>query len=147
MAGISNHFDTMTAIKTAIDGLSLDGLTGGTAIQEVATYLEGQQTLPFISISPYGLETTGDELNTLDGIYYGTLVAIIARQDVSELERRLSWRQAIRQRLNNHVIPGLPQNYNLEVEPGNVVETRAFVDLNAFVSSVVVRAYFQEPRT
>ena len=60
MPGISNHFDTLTAIKALIDGLSLPGLTGGTLIQEVSTYLDGTKRLPFVSISPYGPEKLGD---------------------------------------------------------------------------------------
>ncbi len=147
MSGISNHFDTLTAIKSVIDGLSLTGLTGGSQIQEVATYQDGQATLPFISISPYGPERLGDELNDRDGVYYGILVAIIAKPSVTSLEQRLGWRQSLRRNLHNHAIAGLGQNYNLEVEPGNVVEPRAWFDRNAFVSGFVVRAFFQEPRS
>lgn len=147
MAGISNHYDSMTAIETIIDGLSISGLTGGTIIQEVANYQDGQQTLPFISISPYGPEKIGDELNSVDGVYYGVLVAIIAKPSVTSLETRLSWRQKIRRVLKNRSLSGLGQNYNVDVEPGNVVEPRAWFDRNVFVSGFVVRCYFQEPRT
>jgi hypothetical protein len=147
MAGISNHYDTLVAIKAIIDGLALTGLTGGTVIQEVATYLDGQQTLPFISISPYGPERVGDELNDRDGVYYGTLVAIIAKPSVTALETRLGWRQTMRRALKNRSLSGLVMNYNLDVEPGNVVEPRAWFDRNAFVSGLVVRAFFQEPRS
>ena len=147
MPGISNHFDTLTAIKALIDGLSLPGLTGGTLIQEVSTYLDGTKRLPFVSISPYGPEKLGDELNDRDGAYYGVLVEIIAKPDVTSLETRLGWRQTLRRTLNNHSIAGLGQNYQLTVEPGNVVEPRAWFDRNAFVSGLVVRAFFQEPRT
>ena len=147
MAGISNHFDTLAAIKAVIDGLALSGLTGGTVIQEVPNYLDQAQTLPFISISPFGPEKMGDELNDRDGCYYGVLVATIAKRLVTDLEQRLGWRQSIRRKLNNTAISGLGQNYNLLVEPQNAVELRAFFDRNMFVSSIMVRAYFQEPRT
>ena len=147
MAGISNHFDTLTAIKAMIDGLALTGLTGGTVIQEVANYLDQAQTLPFISISPFGPEKMGDELNDRDGCYYGVLIAIIAKRSTTDLEQHLSWRQAVRRKMNNNAIAGLGQNYNLMVEPQNAVELRAFFDRNMFVSSIMVRAYFQEPRT
>lgn len=147
MAGVSNHYDTLTAIKAVVDGLSLNGLTGGTVIQEVATYQDGSASLPFVSISPYGPERLGDELNDRDGCYYGVLVAIIAKPDVNSLETRLGWRQSMRRNLNNRSIPDLGQNYNLKVEPGNAVETRAWFDRNAFVSGFIVRACFQEPRS
>jgi len=147
MAGISNHFDTLTAIKAVIDGLALTGLTGGTVIQEVPNYLDQAQTLPYISISPFGPEKMGDELNDRDGCYYGVLVAIIAKRLVADLEQRLGWRQSIRRKLNNTAISGLGQNYNLMIEPQSAVELRAFFDRNMFVSSMMVRAYFQEPRT
>ena len=147
MPGISNHFDTLTAIQTLIELLSLEGMTGRTVIQEVAWYEDGQAELPLISVSPYGAEKLGDELNDRDGVYYGCLVAIIGRKDSSSLEQRLSWRQAMRRQLNNRSIPGLGQNYNLQVEPGNVIEHRAYFDRKAFVSGFVVRAYFQEPRS
>jgi hypothetical protein len=75
------------------------------------------------------------------------LVAIIAKRLVADLEQRLGWRQSIRRKLNNTAISGLGQNYNLMVEPQNAVELRAFFDRNMFVSSMMVRAYFQEPRT
>lgn len=147
MAGISNHFDAMTAIKQIIDGLSLPGLTGGSVVHEVATNLNGLQTTPFVSISPYGPERMGDELNDCDGVYYGVLVAFIAKPDVTSLEQRLGWRQSVRRRLNNQALAGLSANYSLKVEPGNVVEPRAWFDQNAFVSGFVVRCYFQEPRS
>ena len=146
MSGISNHYDTLTAIKTIVDGLALTGITGS-VIQEVANYEDGANALPFISISPYGPERLGDELNDRDGCYYGVLVAIIAKQGVTSLEQRLAWRQSMRRRLNNTAIPGLSQNYNMTVEPGNVVEPKAYFDRKAFVSGFVVRAFFQELRT
>lgn len=146
MSGVSNHYDMLTAVKAIIDGLSLSGLTGGTVIQEVATYQDADRTLPFVSISPYGPEKLGDEFNDRDGAYYGVLVAIIAKSDVTALETRLGWRQTMRRNLNNHQLSG-GQNYNLEVEPGNVVEIRAWFDRNAFVSGFVVRGYYQELRT
>lgn len=149
MSGISNHYDSITAIKAVIDALSLSGLTGGTVIQEVATYQDGQSVLPFISISPYGPEQTGDETNFQDGCYYGVLVAIIAKPDVNALETRLGWRQSMRRKLNNQTFyaVGGPNNYNIKVEPGNVVEPRAYLDRNGFVSGFVVRCFFQEPRS
>ena len=147
MAGISNHFDTISAIKSIIDGLSLPGLTGGSVIQEVATYHDGIVPLPFVSISPYGPEELGDELNDRDGAYYGVLVAIIAKPSVNNLETRLGWRQKLRRNLNNRSLNQLGQNYKLTVEPGNTIEPEAWFDRNAFVSSLIVRAYFQEPRT
>jgi hypothetical protein len=146
MAGISNHYDTLTAVKSIVDGLSLSGLTGGSVIQEVATYQDGQTPLPFISISPYGPEKLGDELNDRDGVYYGVAVCIVGKPAPISLEQRLGWRQTLRRNLNNHQVSGLSMNYNLVVEPGNVVEPKAWFDRNAFVSGFVVRAYFQEPR-
>jgi hypothetical protein len=147
MSGVSNHFDSMAAIKDVIDGLNLSGLSGGTVIQEVAGYDDGHQPLPFVSISPYGPEQVDDELNDRDSVGYGILVAIVAKPAVNSLETRLGWRQSIRRHLNNVAINVLEQNSNLKVEPGNVVEPRAFFDRKAFVSSFVVRAFFQEPRT
>ena len=147
MAGISNHYDTLSAVKTIIDGLSLSGLDGGTVIQEVAEYQDGQNILPFVSVSPYGPEKLGDEFNDRDGVYYGVLVAIIAKPDVNSLETRLGWRQKIRRKLNNHSISTMSANYNLTVEPGNVVEPKAYYARNAFISGFVVRAWFQETRT
>jgi hypothetical protein len=147
MPGLSNHYDAITSIKAMIDGMSLAGLFGGTVIQEVATHQDGAVTLPFVSISPYGPESLGDELNDRDGCYYGILVALIAQPDVNSLEVRLGWRQSMRRKLNNRSIAGLGQNYNLLIEPGNVIEPHAWFDRNAFISGLVVRAFFQEPRT
>lgn len=147
MSGVSNHYDALMAIKKLIDGLALPGLSGGTVVQEVATYQDGTATLPFVSLSPYGPEKLGNELNDRDGAYYGVLVAIMAKPDVNSLETRLGWRQSMRRRLNNASLTELGQNYNLTVEPGNTLEHRAWFDRNAFVSVFVVRACFQEPRT
>ena len=147
MSGVSNHFDTLGAIQTIINELSLEGLTGGTVIQEVANYEDGTSTLPFVSISPYGPEKVGEEFNDRDGVYYGVLVAIIAKKDANALETRLGWRQKLRRNLNNRSIPELGQNYSLAVEPGNVIEPQPFFERKAFVSGFVVRAFFQEPRT
>ena len=147
MSGISNHYDAIVSIKVVIDSLSLAGMIGGTVIQEVATNLNSQVPTPFVSISPYGPEQMGDELNDRDGVYYGVLVAIIAKPDVTSLEQRLGWRQSMRRHLNNSSLSGLAMNYNLKVEPGNAIEPRAWFDQNAFVSGFVVRCFFQEPRT
>lgn len=157
MSGISNHYDSMVAIQSVINAMSLTGLTGGVVIQEVCTYLDGQQALPFISISPYGPEKIGDELNYEDGCYYGIAVVIIGRKSVTSLEQRLGWRQSIRRNFNNQAFNTLAAkysislavsalNYNLTVEPGNVVEPRAYFDRDAFASGLVIRASFQEPR-
>lgn len=147
MPGVSNHYDALMAIKTLLDGLALPGLSGGTVVQEVATYQDGTVTLPFVSLSPYGPEKLADALNDRDGACYGVLVAIMAKPDVNSLETRLGWRQSMRRRLNNTSLTELGQNYNLTVEPGNTIEHRAWFDRNAFVSGFVVRACFQEPRT
>jgi hypothetical protein len=146
MSGVSNHYDTMTSIKSVIDGIGLSGL-GACVIQEVAEYQDSQQTLPFVSISPYGPEKLGDELNDRDGVGYGVMVAIIAKKDATVLETRLGWRQSMRRRLNNASLAGLPTNYQLKVEPGSVVELAAYFGRKAFVSAFVVRATFQEART
>lgn len=146
MSGLSNHYDTMTAIKSIIDTLSLPGLNTS-IIQEVAEYQDGQQSLPFVSISPFGPERTGDELNDRDGVYYGTLICIIGKKNVTSLEQRLGWRQSIRRKLNNTSLSSLGMNYNLKVEPGSVVEPRPFFERAAFVSGMIVRAFFQEPRS
>lgn len=157
MSGISNHYDSIVAIQSVIGALSLTGLTGGVVIQEVCEYLDGQQTLPFISISPYGPEREGNELNSQDGTYYGIAVCIVGKRSPTSLEQRLAWRQSIRRNLNNKSFSTLaaqysltlsvsPLNYNLTVEPGNVVEPKAYFDRDAFVSGLVVRAWFQEPR-
>lgn len=144
MSGVSNHYDAMVAIKGIIDALNL-GVT--TVIQEVAEWQNGQETLPFVSISPHGPERVANELNDRDGTYYGILVAIIAKEDVNSLETRLGWRQSMRRNLNNRSLGALNQNYNCTVEPGNVVEPAAWYARKLFVSGFVVRASFQEPRT
>lgn len=159
MAEISNHYDTMQIIVGSLTAIGLPGLTGGVILQEVATYQDTQLVLPFVSVSPFGPETRGDELNDRDGWYYPTLVAIIAKTSGQTLEARLGWRQTIRRVLNNVgtqdmiALYGLPanpnmgQNYNLKVEPGNVIEPRAWLDRTGYISGMIVRAYFQEPRT
>lgn len=159
MSNISNHYDAMSVIVGTIQGLNLTGLTGGVVLQEVATYQDAQLPLPFISVSPYGPEQIGDELNDRDGCYYGILVAIIAKPNVNLLEQRLGWRQSIRRQLKNvslsdlitkYNLPAntnLGQNYNLDVEPGPCVESKVWFARNGFVSGMVVRARFQEPRT
>jgi hypothetical protein len=127
----------------------LSGLTGGTVIQEMATYQDGQSMLPFVSISPYGPERIPQYggFNDRDECDYGVLVAIIAKPDVNTLETRLGWRQKMRRHLNNADPVANGQSYNMIVEPGSVVEPKAWFDRNGFVSGFVVRAKFQEVRT
>jgi hypothetical protein len=155
--GISNHFDTITVIQATIQALNLTGLNGGVIVQEVSNYQDGQSVLPFVSICPYGPEVMGDELNDRDGVYYGTAVFIIAQPQVTSLEQRLGWRQSIRRNLHNQAIsdliakyslpnPAMPMNYQLLVEPGAVVEPKAWLERKAFVSGMIIRAKFQEPR-
>lgn len=163
--GISNHYDTMQIIVSVINALSLTGLTSGAVFQEVVQYQDARPpqgpipvALPFVSVSPYGPEKIGEELNDRDGVYYGILIGIIARAGDVTLEQRLSWRQSIRRHLNNVSVSDLitqfsltpntnmGMNYKLTVEPGPCVEPQAWKDRNASVSGMVIRAWFQEPR-
>ena len=158
MSGISSHYDTMVFIKDTIDALALDGLTGGTVIQEFPTYqdLKGNPlNLPFISIAPWGKEYVNNEngLTNRDGVDYPTIVIIFGAmvtgdaERLDALEKRLSWRQSIRRNLNNRSIPSLPLNFNLECKPGNIIELSLALDRKAFASSLMIIGKFQEPRS
>jgi hypothetical protein len=149
MAGNSNHYDAMVAIESLIDGLSLTGLTGGTVIQEVAWHQKETSgtTLPFVSISPYGPESSGDANSSEDEVGYGILIAIIASPDINTLEARLAWRQKIRRVIRNASLSGQTRNFNLIPAPGPVVEPRAYFERNLYVSGIVVRALYEEPRS
>jgi hypothetical protein len=148
MSGISNHYDALTAIKTLIDGLSLSGLDGGVVIQEVAWHEKGvtNTTLPFISVSPFGSESTGDANSNEDEVGYPILIAILASPCATELETRLGWRQKIRRRLRNASLYGQARNFNLIPEPLACVDLAAW-RLKLFGSAIVVRCLYEEPRT
>lgn len=146
MANLSNHYDSLTFCKTSIEALSLSGLTGGVVIQEVPNYKDGTIALPFVSVSPWGRElnpTTGPV--SLNEKGYGVLVAIVASPDVNALETRLYWRQRIFNKLIHRVDSG-DRNYNMEIEPANAVDVKAFLERGLFVSAMVARAWFQEAR-
>jgi|SRR6185437_5327313 len=156
MAGISNHFDTMTFIKSIVDGLELPGIMGS-LIQEIPEYQDAQiapLTLPFISIAPWGTEDLNSDPKTpvdKDSVFYPTTVIIFGKVVTGDgflaaFEQRLGWRQCIRRNLNNRRIPGLTQNWNLVVKPGNIVAPGIRYDRVAFMSSMIVQAKFQEPR-
>lgn len=152
MAGLSNHFDIMTYCQLAIDGL---GLGLNTIIQPVldVKVLE-QLPLPLLSISPFGPEQVSDELNDQDGVAYPVLLALLVGTDPNvaanevykQLEPFLQFRQQIRRRLNNSAIAGLPVNYNLKIEPGNVVEKSVWQERKLIAGAFVLRAYCQETR-
>ncbi len=157
MADDSNHYDTMLIIKAAIQALNLTGLTGGVIFQEVANYQDLQSTLPCVSVAPYGAEELDDAFNDRDKVVYGTGVFIVANRDVTSLKQRLSWRQYIRRSFYNTSLNDvitrfslsntpLGTNYQLKVEPGAAVEPQAWLNRKAFVSGMVIRATFQEPR-
>lgn len=160
MAGSSNHWDVMVILKATIDALALTGLTGGTLIQEVANFQDGQAGIPFISISPYGSEEMiePDGLQDVDATGYPTAVIIMGENDTSLLEQRLAWRQTIRRNFNN-TTPGAlitkyslglanpVRVYNLNVRPGNIVEPNTAFDRKGFISGMLVIAKSQEPRS
>ncbi len=147
MAGLSNHFDTMTAIKAAIDALALTDMTGGVQIQEASGYLDGKVALPFVSISPFGPEVWVENTPvSLNGWDYPTLVVIYANTEVNSLELRLSWRQKIRNKIANHSVPSLGENFQFVIKPGPIIEVEQFLKRKAFVSSMIVMAKFQERR-
>lgn len=149
MAGVSNHYDAMTALKTLIEGASLSGLSStGVLIQEVAEHDEKRlgTILPFISISPYGQETTEDANINEDGVGYPILIGIVAAPDATALETRLGWRQKIRRRLWNRSLSGLTMNYNIKPEPLPIVDPAAW-RIKMFCSGIVARVFFEEPRT
>lgn len=155
MPGISNHFDTMTFIKSLIDGLALSGLTGGSVIQEIPQYQDLDIPLPFVSISPWSKERMNQEPcpTGRDAVDYPTIIVLFAQAiqidgqaTIPSLELRLSWRQKIRAKLYNRSIPGLSENWNLVCEPQNIVEPKLMLDKAAFASTILTYAKFQEVR-
>lgn len=148
MSGVSNHYDAMVAIKAVIDGLGLQGLSStGTIIQEVFNYdpnRNDQALLPFISISPFGAETSTDDNNAEDDCGYPVLIAILANPDPSKLEERLGWRQSIRREMRNRDF-GLQGNFNVIPELQNVVDVAAWKSKYYF-SALIARVWFEEVR-
>jgi hypothetical protein len=162
MAGISNHYDAMVSIQSIITSLALSGMAGDPIIQEVLNYNNRPSaqssegfTLPRVLIAPWGSETIEDGNNAQDETGYGIVVAIVcdASNGATSLEQRLAWRQAIRRRMKNRSLNGqggsinVTGSKNLNVEPLPVVLPSAYLQDQKFVSLMVVRCVFQEPRT
>lgn len=157
MSGVSNHYDAMVAIKAMLDtlrtagtvtGLTTTGIAGGIVIQEVAWHEKGVTgtELDFISISPFGSETTGDANSGEDEVGYPILVALIGCPDAAKLETRLGIREKLRRRFRNKSLSGQTRNFNLIPEPLACVDLSAW-RLKLFGSGIVVRAMYEEPRT
>lgn len=157
MSGLSNHYDAMFAIKAMIDalrtagtitGLTTTGIKGGVVIQEVAWHekdVTGTE-LDFISISPYGSETSGDANSNEDEVGYPVLVSLIGCPDASKLEQRLGIREKLRRRFRNASLSGQTRNFNLIPEPLACVDLSAW-RLKLYGSGIVVRCLYEEPRT
>jgi len=145
MSGISNHYDTLNKLKTIIDGLSLSGVT--TVVRPVWQHQKGD-TLPIVTISPFGPEESDDWTNQEDEVGYPCLIAIIAQPDDTTLETLLGWRQKIRRQLRNRKLDSvaLPQQYNIIPRPLACVDQQAWMK-GLYVSGIVANVQFTEPRT
>lgn len=159
MADDSNHYDVMTAMKTAIEAMDFIGdVTGGVVIQDIAEH-QPERTgtkLPFISLSPFGVETNGGvppapDNSDQDDTGYPVLVAIIGapiKGDLTLLKQRLSWREKMRRRFRNRPLGATTNGswtYQCMPEPQQIISLPAW-ERQLFGSSFVVRVYVQETR-
>ncbi len=146
MAGNSLHYDSMVALKARYESLNLTGLTGGVIFQELFTYQDENLALPFVSISPFGPEKTGDETSYRDGFWPGILVGIVGPLSVNDLELRLSWREKLIRASMNFAFTSIPDHYTTKVEPGNAIEWGPFMTRKLYVSTFMVRIMAQMTR-
>lgn len=152
MAGKSNHYDAMVAIQGIIQAIGLTGISSAPIIQEVLNYKSPDIVSPCVLIAPWGPEDFDSEsVAQEESPFYGIAVAIVADADdlAKNLEDRLQWRQQIRRRMKNvSLTVGTPSaSYKLDCKPASVVDQRAWLNDDKFVSGMLVRAYFNEPRS
>jgi len=158
MSGVSNHYDSMVAIKAIVDALITAGTTvqglnstnfnGGCVIQEVPWHEKNVSgtVLNYISISPFGNETTGDANSNEDEVGYPVMVALVMEPCASKLEERLGIREKLRRRLRNRSLSGLPRNFNVLPSSTASIDVPAWVK-KQFVSGIQLTCLFEEPRT
>jgi hypothetical protein len=143
----SAYMQCMDSVKTAIEALSLTGLST-VVIQEWPLWVD--RALPYVSISPSSVkENVSAATNRNDEVGYAILVAIIAAQagtDLDALDARLLWRQTIRRRFSNQSISGITAGTQLKatVEPLSPIDAAAMAKFKSFVSGLIVRVSVRE---
>jgi hypothetical protein len=150
------QFDILEAVQTAIQGLSLSGVSSANVVllkvaTDQAPDLPGVK-FPAILIAPFGAETLTPTAGTnlRDDIEYPVLVAIVVadnRSQTTGFETYLGWRQSIRRKFHHktEAFSGVSSVFNSVVTPLAVVDAPAWVR-NSFVSGLVVRVSSREVR-
>lgn len=148
----SIHKQIMDAIKTKIDEKGLSGLTTSKIIiHPVATSEAGTlpSTGPCVLITPWSPERFIGGTNASDDIVYQTLVAIIQPADEVDdaaLDARLLWRQQIIDALIRVRLGTTPNNYDMEITPGPVVDNAAWTQKGWFASVFYADATVRKER-
>jgi hypothetical protein len=151
------QYDILGAIKTAIQGLSLSGVSSANVVLlKVATDQQSDLPgvkFPAILLAPFGAETMDPAAgtNVRDDTVYPVLVGIVAadnRSQTASFETYLGWRESIRKKFHNNIsaFSGVSSVFNSVVSPLAIVDAPAWLK-NSFVSGLIVRVSSREART
>jgi hypothetical protein len=150
----------LVEVREQIQALDLPGIGTGNILIAASPAIEilnmPSVRFPAVVIGPFGAEEVTAQSNLRDDVRYPVLLAICdtlaSRSDEEHgdkqregLDKRLGWRQTIRQALSNQRLTQT-LGFSLSVTPLSIVETRAF-ERDLWVSSLLLRLSNREGRT
>ena len=137
----------LDAIVTIIDGLSLDGMDEA-KVRRMPH--DGEHYWPGITVHPV-TEKFDTGTNKTEHVGYGcqiTMVLNCDNDDDFQINRVLSWREAIRKKfVEDPTLGSVTGVYRMTVEHGHVFQWDDLVDKNYDVSSLIIRVWVEETRT
>lgn len=150
------HYRCLQAVQSVIRSLALDGISPDSVlVRKLATDRDVGQNLhfalPCIQITPHSAETMplASGTNLRDDVIYRVLITILVADNQNaqiELERYLGWRQRIARAFRNQPLLGLPEIYQCEITPHDVVSSEAWLRHNLFCSALQLQFHSREPR-
>lgn len=140
----------LSAVQAGIQNLNLANITNSQIIVAKTPH-DSHLSYPAIAITPYFSEHIDAKAGTnlRDEIDYPVLVSILAadnRDQQTDFSQHLLWRETIRKAFHNKRLVGVDQVLTTYVDPQEIVDQRAWLENNLFLSEILIRFVSQEIR-
>ena len=145
----SNWYTLMLAVQDIIKALALEDIPEDEVRVRKLPH-DGEVYYRGITIHPVE-ERSIHGTNEREDVGYGIAVTMVQNNDddmVRNLDRMLTWREAIRKKfVEDRDLGGLTQHFTIKVEFGRVFDDRDILKRSFDISVLVLRCWAREVRT
>ena len=136
----------LTAVRSRIVLLGLNGLAPEQVVVAKAA-TERSLVRPSVVISPQAEAVSGQGTNIRDDVVYRvTIVADSLPPSIDDITPWLQWREQIRAAFVGRRLPGVPSVHSVCVTESDVLSREAWLERNAFVTSLQLELIAREQR-